>query len=132
MCSSLTDCDSIKRLPPSQNHEKSISCFTKLSFCPFAPLGLNRPVRPDELIPGIEAPSNAIELQLQPTYLASLVELKEVEAFDRVLLGADTRELPVPDDVSAAGGIGEDLSSNQYVAAGRAEERASPDNLRRD
>lgn len=69
---------------------------------------LNSPIRPHQPISSIQAPSNAIELQLQLGGLAFGVQLVVTEALDRILATAGAAEVPMPDDVAAVGDVGED------------------------
>ena len=53
----------------------------------------------------IQSPSNAIELELSLGDLEFAVDGEEVEALDLVLRGADVFEVPLPEDLVAAGDV---------------------------
>lgn len=57
----------------------------------------------DDLVASVETPGDGVELEVGRGDLLLFVELKVVEALDRVLRAADLGEVPVPDDLVGAG-----------------------------
>ena len=45
---------------------------------------------------GVQAPRNRVELDVRTADLVLVVDVKQIEALDLVLAGADVREGPVP------------------------------------